>query len=881
MLLDGHSLAYRAFYALPVENFSTVDGRFTNAVYGFVSMLLNTLRDEQPTHVAVAFDVSRSTFRSAEFPEYKANRSTSPREFGPQVDILKDVLAAFRIPTFAVENYEADDIIATLARQAAADDFEVLILTGDRDAFQLVNESITVLYPKKGVSELARMTPAAVEDKYGIRPDQYADFAALRGDPSDNLPGIPGVGEKTAAKWIQQYGSVGALADHVDQVKGKVGDALREHIAAVLLNRRLTELVDAVPLEVGLEALRRQDADRSEVDVLFDELEFRALRDRLPVVLGAGGGDDAAAGESGAIDGDGDRLEAGALTTWLEAVAETDPVAMAIEGDHDDALLGLAAGDRAASVPLASLTDDDRIALAREWHDRARLVVHDLNRFALRLCAAGVAPPQSVRMDVQLAAYLMAPDARGYELDLLARTRLGHDLTDAGDSGDLALFATDDGAADAAVRSAARATLALVPLFEVDLERNGATALLCELEQPLTAVIVAMEQRGIAVDVDGLRTLGQSFDADALAAVEVAQGLVGHPVNLASPKQLQVVLFDELDMPKTRKTKTGYTTDAESLQTLFEQTEHPFLAQVLLHREAAKLRSTVDGLLAAVQDDSRIRTTLRQTIAATGRLSSTEPNLQNIPIRTAAGRRIREGFVVGDGYECLLTADYSQIEMRIMAHLSGDEGLIAAFRSGEDLHTTAAAQVFEVAPEAVDAEMRRRIKAMSYGLAYGLSPFGLAKQLGTSNDEARVLMDAYFERFGGVRDYLRSVVDEARSTGYTETILGRRRYLPDLLSDNRVRREAAERMALNSPIQGSAADIIKKAMLEVERAVREAGLRSRLLLQIHDELLFEVGPGERDELEQIVRAAMGGAYPLLVPLDVSVGVGANWDAAGH
>jgi len=887
MLLDGHSLAYRAFYALPAENFSTSTGVTTNAVYGFLSMLINTLRDEKPTHVAVAFDLSRETFRSAEFPDYKANRAASPPEFKPQIPLIQKFLVALGIPVVTAPNFEADDVIATMARQALAQDYDVLILTGDRDALQLVEPGITVLYPRKGVSDLARMTPDAVLEKYGVTPTQYADLAALRGDPSDNLPGIPGVGEKTAAKWIQQYGSVAALADRVDEIGGKVGQSLRDHLSSVLLNRRLTALVDDIPLEVTPSATVRQPWDRAEVDALLDELEFRALRDRLWAVAPGAALDAPAVADR--IDDSGVELTGTAVADWLTAHAINQVCGVAAEGvsmhggGRFDALAISAPGE-SAWIDAATLTTDtmalDAIRLWAADADSGKQV-HGVNRTALILGTAGIGLA-GVVTDTELAAYVLTPDARGYELDLLTRTYLGQDLPDAeqGD-GQLSFDSSQDAVRAANLRARARAASELAPVLRQKMAATAGTELLEALEMPVTAVLVTMEQTGIGADVEALRQLSAHFDKRAREAIESAHGVVGHPVNLASPKQLQVVLFDELNMPKTKKTKTGFSTDAESLASLYELTKNPFLAHVLAHRDAAKLRATVDGLLSSVSDDNRIRTTYAQTIAATGRLSSTDPNLQNIPVRTEEGRRIRACFVVGLEFESLLTADYSQIEMRIMAHLSGDAGLIEAFRSGEDLHTTVGSRVFGVEPSAVDAEMRRRIKAMSYGLAYGLSAFGLAKQLAISTGEAQGLMDEYFLRFGGVRDYLAGVVAQARGTGYTETILGRRRYLPDLTSDNKQRRDAAERMALNAPIQGSAADIIKVAMLNVDHALREAGLASRLLLQVHDELVLEVASGERDEVESLVREQMGSAYALDVPLDVSVGVGSSWDDAAH
>ena len=652
LLIDGHSMAYRAFYALPVENFATSSGQPTNAVFGFVSMLANLLRDEDPTHVAVAFDAGRTTFRTERLESYKGNRAATPEPFRGQVDVIKQLLATMHVQVLDKPGFEADDILATLTTQAREQGMHVAICSGDRDSFQLVSETVTVLYPVRGVSEMARMTPEAVEAKYGVPPERYPDLAALVGETSDNLPGVPGVGPKTAAKWIGQHDGLAGVLANAERITGKAGESLRAHVEQVALNR-------------------------------------------------------------------------------------------------------------------------------------------ELNR------------------------------------------------------------------------------------------------LLVDLELPLQEVLARMERTGIAIDHDDLVSLEREFDGQVQAAAADAYAVIGREVNLGSPKQLQEVLFDQLGMPKTKRIKTGYTTDAAALTDLFARTGHPFLEHLLAHRDTIRLRQTVEGLLRSIGDDGRIHTTFQQTIAATGRLSSADPNLQNIPIRTEAGRQIRRTFVVGPGYATLLTADYSQIEMRIMAHLSGDEGLIAAFRSGEDLHSYVGSRVFGVPTDEVTSAMRSKIKAMSYGLAYGLSSYGLSQQLSIEVGEASALMADYFERFGGVRDYLTGVVDQARATGYTATILGRRRYLPDLTSDNRQRRETAERMALNAPIQGSAADLIKVAMLGVDRELTRRGLASRMLLQVHDELVLEVADGEQDEVEALVRESMARAGdglpggPLDVPLDVSVGVGTSWHAAGH
>ena len=881
LLLDGHSLAYRAFYALPVENFSTTTGQPTNAVFGFTSMLINVLRDERPTHVVVAFDVSRTTFRTASFPEYKANRAASPPEFAGQVDLVREVLLALGIQVVSVPGFEADDIIATLVSRSANRDMAVDIVTGDRDAFQLVSDRVTVLYPNKGVSDLARMTPDAVEEKYGLTPTQYPDYAALRGDPSDNLPGIPGVGEKTAAKWIREFGSLASLIDNVGEVGGKVGDALRTALPQVLVNSALTRLVDDVPIDLELDDCEFTSWDRAAVDQLFDTLQFRALRERLDKVRPAGE-DDIEAATATSDDGPTVvQLDGGHAAAWLDAGHGVAAVAVIGRwGSGTGEIDSIAVVDSRGEVGVLDCTDSTTAAAAFDWLARADAPkdLHDAKGPALALLASGRAL-RGLRVDTALAAYLDAPGHRGYGLADVAERVLGISLAGDASAGQL-LFDTGEGSALELAR-AATAIRDLSVELESRLTQQRVLHLLLDLEVPLVPLLAVMEHDGIAVDLRGLRELSEEFGADMRSSQEQAQELVGRPFNLGSPKQLQEILFGERNLPKTKKIKTGYTTDAEALQQLFARTGDPLLEQLLAWRDRSRLRQTVDGLIPLADVNDRIHTTFNQTAAATGRLSSTDPNLQNIPVRTDAGRRIRACFVVGEGFQTLLTADYSQIEMRIMAHLSEDVGLIDAFRSGEDLHTTVASRVFGVDASAVDAEMRRRIKAMSYGLAYGLSAYGLSQQLDISPDEARGLMDEYFLRFGGVRDYLGEIVENARMQGYTETMLGRRRYLPDLNSDNRQRREMAERMALNAPIQGTAADIVKVSMLKVEAAIQEAGLRSRLLLQVHDELVLEVFPGEREPVEALVRVAMAGAADLSVPLDISVGFGSTWHEAAH
>ncbi|MFJ6214035.1 DNA polymerase I [Streptomyces sp. NPDC092296] len=899
MLLDGHSLAYRAFYALPVENFNTTTGQPTNAVYGFTSMLANTLRDEAPTHAAVAFDVSRQTFRSEQFPEYKANRATTPDEFRSQVGLIGELLDTMRLPRMSLAGFEADDIIATLATAAAAEGFEVLIVTGDRDALQLVSEHVTVLYPTKGVSELTRYTPEKVAEKYGVTPAQYPDLAALRGDPSDNLPGIPGVGEKTAAKWINQFGSFDALVERVDEVKGKIGEKLRDNLESVKRNRVLTELVRDVELPLGVHELARTPYDRDAMATLLDALEFRNpnFRERLFAVDPGAAAQEAAAAPVGpGVDVDGAVLAApGAVAAWLaEHTAGGERIGVAAvydwalgAGRVHEVALATPAGP-AAWLDPAELDEQDEQALAGWLADEARPKAMHIAKQVMRAFAEHGWQVAGVTADSALAAYLEKPGRRSFALEGLAEEYLGRSLQPAAEteSGQLSFDTSgddeDDGEAAAqALMVQARTVLDLADVFDERLAKDGAMDLLRDVELPMSALLARMERTGIAADRQWLSTLESQFAAAVQQAVEEAHAAVGHPFNLGSPKQLQEILFGELGLPKTKKIKTGFTTDADALLWLAARTDHQLPVILLRHRDQAKLRTTVEGLIKTVAEDGRIHTTFNQMVAATGRLSSQDPNLQNIPVRTEEGRSIRRAFVVGAGYESLLTADYSQIELRIMAHLSEDAALIEAFTSGEDLHTTVASQVFTVEKGAVDAEMRRKIKAMSYGLAYGLSAFGLSQQLGIEAAEARRLMEDYFERFGGVRDYLRRAVEEARGTGFTETLLGRRRYLPDLTSDNRQRREMAERMALNAPIQGSAADIVKIAMLRVDAGLTRERLRSRMLLQVHDEIVLELAPGEREQVEDLVRREMAAAYPLAAPLDVSVGVGPNWEDAAH
>ena len=898
LLLDGHSLAYRAFFALPIENFSTTTGQPTNAVYGFTAMLINVLRDEKPTHVAVAFDRGEPTFRHEQWVEYKANRRETPEDFRSQLSLIFEVLDALGIRRLSAPGYEADDLIATLATEAAAEQMDVLIVTGDRDVLQLVSDRVTVLMTRRGITEMTRFTPETVQEKYGLSPAQYPDFAAVRGDPSDNLPGIPGVGEKTATKWIAEFGSLAALVDRVDEVKGKAGDALREHLASVLRNRQLTSLLTDLPAEtVGAVPgdLLPTAWDREKIHQLFDTLQFRVLRDRLYQTLPhglisiVGAPDHAGPAQPGnlALEVVADLLGPDQVAAWLAAHSSAERSGLAVAGTWGRGTGNLTAvaiaapdGHGAHIDPTALTEDDDRVLaawLADPAHPKA---LHDskgpMHAFAARGFTLG-----GLTCDTALAAYLALPGQRTFDLADLTLRYTGQELPEDSEDGQLTLDGSAERDAATGLVLRAQATLQLAAALDADLDRREAGALLRELELPLVSVLAKMEHTGIAADLDHFASMSAMLHGEVKAAEQAAFAVVGHEFNLGSPKQLQEVLFNELGLPKTKRIKTGYTTDSEALTSLLAQTGHPLLEHLLRHRDVSKLMTIVDSLIPMPGEDGRIHTTFNQTIAATGRLSSTDPNLQNIPIRSELGRQIRKGFVVGPGYECLLTADYSQIELRIMAHLSGDEALIAAFESGHDFHAATASRVFGLPPEEVGPELRAKIKAMNYGLAYGLSAFGLSQQLRISTEEARGLMEEYFKEFGGVRDYLHEVVSRARMDGYTATMMGRRRYLPDLTSDNRQRREMAERMALNAPIQGSAADVIKVAMLAVDSSLAGAGLRSRMLLQVHDELLIEVAPGEYDEAHDLVCAAMGGAAALRVPLDVSVGTGRTWDEAAH
>ena len=889
-------MAFRAFYALPPDNFVTATGQHTNAVYGFVSMLTRLLETEQPTHVAVAFDVSRHSFRTEEYPEYKGTRDATPEEFKGQVELIREVLDAMGIVSLSREGFEADDILATLAYRAGNDGATVLVVSGDRDSFQTVTNNVTVLYPGTGPGDLRRMTPQAVEEKYGVPPHRYPEIAAIVGETSDNLPGVPGVGPKTAAQWINKYDGLDNLLARADEIGGKRGAALREHLDDVVRKRRLNRLLTDMDLEVSPSDLARRPTDVAAIDRLFDSLEFGRLRQKVREVAGIGMGE-------GHVDETPEAVAEVEISVSL-ADASCDiaqwarthsTLAVLVEGNMrptrgDVTRLVLASDNEALVIDPVELSPKQEDALAEVLATASSLIVHDAKGARHALAPRGWTLG-GVEFDTMLAAYLAHPDQRSHKLeDVLSRV-LGVVIEEEeGDSE--ALFDLGDmgaGPSAAQVR-AGKLAAHLHPLAHTlrsRLEESSEAALLTDMEMPLSILLGEMEDIGIAADTSVLDGLSDELGKAVDAAREGAWAAAGREVNLSSPKQLQELLFDHFGLPKTKKTKTGYTTNAEALVDLHAKTAdeggagHDFLGFLLTHRDRIKLKQMVDSLSATVASDGRIHTTFSQVAAATGRLASSDPNLQNIPARSADGMRIRGAFVAGGGFESLMSADYSQIEMRLMAHLSGDEALIEAFNSGEDLHRTMASMVFGTPVAEVSAEERSRIKATSYGLAYGLSSYGLAAQLGIPVPEAAALRDRYFERFGKVRDYLEGLVAQARADGYTQTMFGRRRYLPDLRSSNRQRREMAERAALNAPIQGSAADIVKIAMMNVVDALSEAGLKSRLLVQIHDELLLEVAPGEAGAVEEIVRDKMATPVELSVPLDVAVGIGASWQLAAH
>lgn len=870
-------MAFRAFYALPTEKFTTSTGQATNAIYGFLSMLATLLHDEQPTHVAVAFDVGRTTFRTEMFPDYKAQRDETPPEFISQIPILKNLLTALGITTIEKPNYEADDIIATLATTAQPLGFETLIVTGDRDALQLVNNTTTVLYPMKGVSVIHRFTPQAVQDKYGLTPEQYPDFAALRGDPSDNLPSIPKVGEKTATKWIVQHGNLTNLLNNADTIKGVVGTNLRERIDQVKLNRQLTEMVKNLDLTHTPPELKLQPVNTETLTEDFNNLEFgTTLRTKILKARGATVDTTATPPQTPTT------VDTISVAKWLKQ-HPTEAMAVHITGrgtpatGDAESFAIIDQNHHAIAGNFADLNPKDDKALADYLQSTQPKFLHDAKTTYHMLAGRGITLG-GIAHDTALAAYLLNPGQRTYDLKTTYQRHL-HRTLEITETGQLSLL---DITNTNTLITAAAAILELAATLPTKLATINELELYLDLELPLTTILAEMEATGIAVDIPTLEEQLDTFTNLVTQEETAARTIAGDPnLLLTSPKQLQVVLFETLGLPKTKKIKTGYSTAAKEIETLAANHPHEFLNHLLAHREYQKMKTTLEGLIKAVGDDGRIHTTFQQTMTSTGRLSSTDPNLQNIPIRTPAGKKIRSAFTVGTNYETLLTADYSQIEMRVMAHLSNDPGLITAYNNGEDLHNYVGAKVFDVPPSGVTPELRRKVKALSYGLVYGLSAFGLSQQLNIPAGEAKQIMENYFHRFGGVKHYLDTVVTQARKDGYTATLFDRRRYLPELTSTNRATRENAERAALNAPIQGTAADIIKIAMLRIHHQLKKTNAKSRVLLQVHDELVVEIAPGELTTVKKLIEHEMDNAITLKVPLEVSTGHGPNWDAAAH
>lgn len=877
MLIDGHSMAFRAFYALPTEKFTTSTGQATNAIYGFLSMLATLLHDEQPTHVAVAFDVGRTTFRTEMFPDYKAQRDETPPEFISQIPILKNLLTALGITTIEKPNYEADDIIATLATTAQPLGFETLIVTGDRDSLQLVNNTTTVLYPMKGVSVIHRFTPQAVQDKYGLTPEQYPDFAALRGDPSDNLPSIPKVGEKTATKWIVQHGNLTNLLNNADTIKGVVGTNLRERIDQVKLNRQLTEMVKNLDLTHTPPELKLQPVNTETLTEDFNNLEFgTTLRTKILKARGVTVDTTATPPQTPTT------VDTISVAKWLKQ-HPTEAMAVHITGrgtpatGDAESFAIIDQNHHAIAGNFADLNPKDDKALADYLQSTQPKFLHDAKTTYHMLAGRGITLG-GIAHDTALAAYLLNPGQRTYDLKTTYQRHL-HRTLEITETGQLSLL---DITNTNTLITAAAAILELAATLPTKLATINELELYLDLELPLTTILAEMEATGIAVDIPTLEEQLDTFTNLVTQEETAARTIAGDPnLLLTSPKQLQVVLFETLGLPKTKKIKTGYSTAAKEIETLAANHPHEFLNHLLAHREYQKMKTTLEGLIKAVGDDGRIHTTFQQTMTSTGRLSSTDPNLQNIPIRTPAGKKIRSAFTVGTNYETLLTADYSQIEMRVMAHLSNDPGLITAYNNGEDLHNYVGAKVFDVPPSGVTPELRRKVKALSYGLVYGLSAFGLSQQLNIPAGEAKQIMENYFHRFGGVKHYLDTVVTQARKDGYTATLFDRRRYLTELTSTNRATRENAERAALNAPIQGTAADIIKIAMLRIHHELKKTNAKSRVLLQVHDELVVEIAPGELTTVKKLIEHEMDNAITLKVPLEVSTGHGPNWDAAAH
>ncbi|MGH2729398.1 MAG: DNA polymerase I [Actinomycetota bacterium] len=885
LILDGHSLAFRAFYALP-EDLQTTDGTHTNAVYGFTSMLIKLLQEERPDYIACCFDMGGPLQRTAEFADYKATRTEAPETFSPQLPLIREVLRVMRIPVYELEGHEADDIISYVAQRSAAEGVDVRIVTGDRDFFQLVDDNIKVLYNRRGITDIVAMDAKAVEERYGVPPSKYVDLKALEGDTSDNLPGVPGVGTKTAAKLIQKYGSSEVAIEHASEQTPKLAANLAASADQVALNKKLSTLVE-VPLEdVAVDDLKMGAWDLDEVRELFGSLEFRTLLERLLADL-----PEAAEGEGEPFELDvrvvGDPTSLGTLAGELEQAGSFALDVAPIAERSTPRSVALAWGDGAtAFVPVGptGVTTDEIVGVLGPIlaDDKVRKTAHDARSVLLSLGAAGI-NLEGLDLDTRVAAYLLDPGAPTYDLEEIARKYTGRELkavepAEEGPQESLDLSGYKE-AEDASLRALAIAEIAAA--VGPELERLGMAELYRDIEHPLIPVLARMGRIGVKIDLDYLSEMARDLDKRVTALETECYELAGERINLGSPVQLRVLLYEKLGLKTTRRTKTGLSTDARALQQLVDQ--HPFVAKLLEYRELAKLKNTyVDALPPLVDDrDGRLHTTYDQTVASTGRLSSTNPNLMNIPIRTDLGKQIRRAFIAEEA-NVLLSADYSQIELRVMAHLSEDPILIELFTRGtEDVHTATATRIFGVDPKELTTKHRSAAKMVNYGLSYGMGAPGLADRLNVPVEEAQGIMDAYFEQFGGVSEFLEKVVTQAYADGFTTTMFGRRRYLPELGSGNPRVRSIGERQALNAPVQGSAADIMKLAMIAVDLALEESGLETKMILTVHDELVFEVPEGERDAAEELVRREMTGVCEMNVPLAIDVSFGTTWaDAKG-
>lgn len=941
LVVDGHSLAFRAFFALPVDNFSTSSGQATNAVWGFATMLAQVIDAEKPDHLGVAFDVKGGTFRNEMLPQYKGTREAAPEELLTQLPLIQRMLTALGVTYIEKPGFEGDDVIATLATMGDKAGYHTLVLSGDRDAFQLVDDNVTVLYPGHHFKDLKHMTPQSIIDKYKVTPAQYPDLAALRGETADNIPGVPGVGDGFAAKWINQFGSLDGICEHADEIGGKKGESLRANIDQVKLNRKVNALVRDVDLGVDIEDLTFGTVDVAQIDALFKELEFGPrTRSRVLKTFNTGAKVSNTSGAGESTNNEQDKQDSNLDLNLPEPTSITAPeqfdewvkahraevkvpgeIADFMVSDYGDGsqrhtvcgdavghawtvaawgderpgraaaqAIAVATATSAAIVPLP-ITDTLRAQLARFLKsEHSRTIVHGYKEL-LHLLGAVDLDMDLPMFDTKLAGYLTQPDFHADSLKQAAEHFLDIHFTETEQPSQGTLDFDDDQVEEDPNEHRLR-DLAIIRSLAVTLgpiiDEREQCWLMRAIELPVSRVLHGMEHTGAKVDSVRLVSMRDQFAAEARQAQEMAWEYAGTEINLQSPKQLQKVLFEDMGLKPTKRTKSGsYTTNAAALQDLYvksvdNERANGFLGALLRHREINKLKQIVQTLIDATNtSDERIHTTFEQTVAATGRLSSVDPNLQNIPNRNAAGREIRGVFVPGEGYEALMSCDYSQVELRIMADLSGDEALIEAFRSGADFHKYVASMVYKLPVDQITGDQRSHVKAMSYGLAYGLSTYGLAQQLKIAPREAEALKNRYFDTFGKVHDYLESLVANAREKGYTETIFGRRRYFPALHSTNRVAREAAERAALNAPIQGSAADIMKIAMIRAEQTLAEAHVKSRIILQIHDELVVEIAPGEGDQVTELVRNAMEHAVDLAVPLDVSCGIGSDWQLAAH